>query len=224
MKVKFTGPRRTFDSVKNYEYTLALKYEKKHGKYPIKNEHLKTITVSQIFKREFLWVKDTLLNAAYYPTKFFANKRKIHIDAFDVWNADHTIGLVVHPILLKLKEKMHGAAMVDDIDVPDHLKDSDILKKDPNAESKVHEKWEWVLGEIIFAFEHIGPKAYSWEREYETGEMGGLVFEDSDHDGFRTVNVDMGDFVSDDVGKDAVRKRITNGLMLFAKYHSGLWD
>ena len=40
-------------------------------------------------------------------------KVKIRIDNYDVWGMDHTLALIVHPMLLKLKEQKHGSPMVE---------------------------------------------------------------------------------------------------------------
>lgn len=73
-------------------------------------------------------------------------KIKVHIDDYDVWSMDHTLSIIVVPMLERLKEKKHGSAMVDDEDVPDEL----IKKK-----ADVHEKWDWVLDELIWTFRAI---------------------------------------------------------------------
>ena len=49
-------------------------------------------------------------------------KIKVRIDNYDVWGADHTMALVIHPILKLLQESKHGAPLVDDEDVPEELK------------------------------------------------------------------------------------------------------
>ena len=37
-------------------------------------------------------------------------KIEVHIDDYDVWGADHTLALIIHPVLVKLKEKKQGSA------------------------------------------------------------------------------------------------------------------
>ena len=41
---------------------------------------------------------------------------KIHIDEWDTWNMDHTLSLIIVPMLKQLKETKHGAPGVDDDD------------------------------------------------------------------------------------------------------------
>lgn len=101
-------------------------------------------------------------------------KIKIEIDDFDVWSADHTMALIIVPLLKKLKERKQGSALVDTEDVPDNIKKLD-----------THGRWDWVLDEIIHAFE-------------------------------LRLN-------EDDMSKREI-DRMQNGLMLFAKYYTALWD
>jgi len=60
------------------------------------------------------------------PLNRWANSRKrrvkVHIDSYDVWSADHTLAMIIHPVLVKLKETKHGSPVVDDEDVPENLR------------------------------------------------------------------------------------------------------
>ena len=82
-------------------------------------------------------------------------KVKIHVDRYDVWNADHTIAILVHPILVKLKETSHGCPFTEDEDVPEELKSTSAPPKETEFETDDnHDKrWDWILGEMIWAFE-----------------------------------------------------------------------
>ena len=225
MKIKMTGPAKESYLARHYEKRLEMAYFAKHEKFPLNDEHIENANTFQKIKLKVYGVLERVLNFIYKPFRKYGFNRKIRIDDYDLWSADVTIGYVVHAVLVKLKEVKQGSPVVDDVDVPEHLRDGDIIKNDPNAVSKTHEKWDWVLDEMIFAFEHIGPRAEAWEREYETGEFGKWTFEEIEgRPGFKSVNIDMGTYVSDDKGKAKVRERIQNGLMLFAKYHGGLWD
>lgn len=85
----------------------------------------------------------------------YRKNRKIEvvIDSYDIWNLDHTLSLIIHPCLLKLRESKHGSPRVDNDDVPEELR-SEI---DPVTwdEPTVHEKWSWVLDEMIWSFDQI---------------------------------------------------------------------
>jgi hypothetical protein len=90
------------------------------------------------------------------PFEWFHSKKKrkvkIHIDNYDVWNADHTLAMIIHPVLVRLKEVKHGSPHVDDEDVPEELRGPD-----------VHIKWDYVIDEMIFAFEKLADENHSWE-------------------------------------------------------------
>jgi hypothetical protein len=47
---------------------------------------------------------------------------RVHIDRWDTWSMDHTLGYIVLPMLKQLKETTHGAPFVDDRDVPKELR------------------------------------------------------------------------------------------------------
>lgn len=77
---------------------------------------------------------------------------KVRIDDYDVWSMDDTLALIIAPMLKLLKEKKHGSAYVDDADVPEELR----LKPDvktPDHDNLVEKRWDYVLGEMTWAFE-----------------------------------------------------------------------
>jgi hypothetical protein len=82
-------------------------------------------------------------------------KIKIRIDEQDVWNLDGTLAYIIHPALQKLRDNPHGAPFVDDEDVPDYLKKSAAppTKNEWDADDNHFKRWEYVLDEMIFAFE-----------------------------------------------------------------------
>ena len=81
----------------------------------------------------------------------------IHIDGYDVWNADDTMARIILPIMKKLKESKQGFGLIDDEDVPEELRSTNASPKenewdwDDNAEKR----YNWVLNEIIWSFEQI---------------------------------------------------------------------
>lgn len=126
-------------------------------------------------------------------------KMTVRVDNWDVWNLDYTLSQVIYPALVKLKEQKMGSPYVDDEDVPENLREAD-----------VHEKWNWVLDEMIWAFRQKAEG--DWEEQYYTlGEPkeGEVIapFEHFDREGWL-----------------AHQKRITNGFRLFGRYYEGLWD
>lgn len=130
------------------------------------------------------------------------NKRKrkiqIHIDNYDIWGMDHTLALIILPMLKLLKVRKHGSPLVDDCDVPVELQSISAPPKENewDTDEYYHKRWIWVLEEMIWAFEQI-------------------IDEDAEYAYFDPVNKEK---------YQEYQSRIQNGLILFGKYYRGLWD
>ena len=163
----------------------------------------------------------------------------VKIDRYDTWNMDSTLALIVLPMLKQLKETKHGSQTVDIEDVPVHLRTSSTEEWDDQktfdfyqehdtkeGEGDVHARWDWVLDEMIFAFESFGN---DWEAKYYSGkfDMKSEACE-WDENGKATLfkMVPGPDHTSefDHEGMKKENDRIDNGLRLFGKYFKGLWD
>ncbi len=81
----------------------------------------------------------------------------VKIDDYDVWSVDYTLAHIIHPMLIKLKEKKQGAPCVDNCDVPEHLKSFNAPRfhEGQNIDDFFFDRWDWVLDEMIFAFDSI---------------------------------------------------------------------
>jgi hypothetical protein len=129
-------------------------------------------------------------------------KVKVRIDEYDTWSMDHTLSIIILPMLKQLKETKHGSSHVDDEDVPENLRSTsapemtDDEKMWGGTDALWHKRWEWVLDEMIFAFE----RELDDEWEYEFHKSG-------DYDGMNVIS-----------------NRMKNGFRLFGKYYQGLWD
>jgi hypothetical protein len=155
-------------------------------------------------------------------------ERKIYvkIDRWDTWSADHTLALIILPVLKQLKENKNGSPYVDDIDVPNNLKSTSApeltedQKNTGHIDDNHHLRWDYVLNEMIFAFENIvddswDDQFYSGECDFQTKKREDGLYElvtGPDH----TREVDW-------EGKKAYADRIQNGLILFGKYYQSLW-
>lgn len=161
------------------------------------------------------------------PYKKDDKKRKVEIklDPYDTWSMDHTLALIVLPMLKQLKATKHGSPMVDDEDVPDHLRtqsyhDYDVqmcfdwyLENPPDGhDDLIHTKWDWVMDEMIWAFKQVIKDDDSKFYEYIDNLKGKNVIE-------RAMNMKV-----DREGLKQYHDRIDNGLRLFGKYYQGLWD
>ena len=148
-------------------------------------------------------------------------KIKVRIDKSDTWGMDSTIAQVIHPMLVQLKATKHGGApMVDMKDVPKELrmtkKQLDACAKTGDVDHKLFERWDWVLNEMIWAFEQKCRD--NWEGDYyEYRELG--IEEDKGDNLF-----DIKLVWEDREGAKTHQERMTNGFKLFGKYYENLWD
>jgi hypothetical protein len=165
----------------------------------------------------------------------------IQIANYDTWNMDYTLGLIAYPMLLQLRETKHGSPHVDLEDVPAELRMSyegwpsaplqyDFFYDDVEKlqEELMHKRWEWVLNEMIFAFENkINDD--DWESQFHSGESDivwkPINYVDSDGEKYYEMTLGPNDtHVFDHEGYSAYQDRISNGFRLFGKYYEALWD
>lgn len=160
-------------------------------------------------------------------------KRKIsvHIDRWDTWNMETTLGYIIRPMLRQLRENKHGAPWVDDKDVPEHLRSTAAPELTQEQRDNGHtdenhfKRWDWVLDEIIFAFESLeGGSNEDWEDQFTTGDYD-FQFKKIDEDGTsQLVHGPLHTAETDWEGRRAYGERIQNGFCLFGKYYQHLWD
>lgn len=166
---------------------------------------------------------------------------KIHLDRWDTWNMDSTLALIVLPMLKQLKETNHGSPFVDDEDLPDYLRlsgyEDGSLQKNLNFGDEeqykkeswdLHaKKWDWVMDELIWTFEQLQPDC-DWEDQYFTGNSDfrskPIVDENGKVTMYEMIRGPNDTRVTDWDGLQQHQERINNGLRLFGKYYTGLWD
>ena len=160
----------------------------------------------------------------------------IKIDYWDVWSMDSTLSPIILPMLKQLKEVKHGSPFVDLEDVPENLRyttkeDWDSQKsfdfynehEFKEGEADIHTRWNWVLDEMIFAFEHLVDD--SWENDFCSGEIDHVFVPCEDNPKLSTMEDGPNHtWKCDYDGMNKVNERINNGLRLFGKYYRGLWD
>jgi len=145
-------------------------------------------------------------------------KVKVKIDRWDTWSMDHTLAPIILPMLVQLKETKHGAPFVDDSDVPKELhmtkKEQAAFDKDGSVSDKFFKRWDWVMDEMIWAFEQ--KQDDDWESAY-------YKYED---DPTNTEGLGLGLKLvwEDPEGRKAHQARMSNGFRLFGKYFESLWD
>ena len=150
---------------------------------------------------------------------------KVHIDPWDTWSMDNTLAYIVLPMLKQLKERKHGAPFVDPKDCPPELKPAKQTKKQRDngeTDSTHFERWDWVLDEMIFAFETKVDDG-RWEDQFETGESD-LQWKKLEDGNYQMVEGPEHTKVYDWEGRKKYQERISNGFRLFGKYYENLWD
>ncbi len=179
------------------------------------------------------------INDLVRPLNRWSNNRKrrvkVHIDGYDVWSADHTLALIIHPVLVKLKEIKHGSPVVDDEDVPENLRANKRDHSDYSEEdSTLHARWTWVLDEMIWTFGQHGLEDDSDQFYHNTDQLEMLFVstgdEKLDSKGMKALEFNHQKdpnkpaYWRDDEGLKKHAERKANGRRLFAKYYEALWD
>jgi|14BtaG_2_1085337.scaffolds.fasta_scaffold12800_2 hypothetical protein len=134
---------------------------------------------------------------------------RVEIEPYDTWSMDCTLALIVHPMLVQLKETKHGAPNVDNKDVPENLRMPDGWYEENytvngETDENFFKRWDWVLDEMIWAFE------------------------------YKAKDMDAGDMCADKCANfgdpvckaclNETQERLTNAFKLFGKYYENLWD
>lgn len=150
---------------------------------------------------------------------------KVQIDRWDTWSMDHTLGYIVLPMLKQLNENKHGAAFVDDKDVPAELRSTAAEPKENEWDTDANhfKRWDWVMGEMIFAFETKAGSLEDWEDQFHTGESD-IQFKKLEGGNSEMIRGSNDTSKYDMKGRKAYHKRISNGFRLFGKYYENLWD
>ena len=143
-------------------------------------------------------------------------KVKVRIDKWDTWSMDHTLAPIILPMLIQLKATKHGAPWVAVADVPKELrptkKDINAYNKDGSTDDKFFDRWDYVLDEMIWAFEQKNRD--HWEDDY----YGPYIESEDKRELFGRFEW------TDDEGRQKHQERMTNGFKLFGKYYENLWD
>jgi hypothetical protein len=169
------------------------------------------------------WLASTWLNDLCEWLQSKRNRKiMVRIDKYDTWSMDHTLAYIILPMLKQLKETKYGSPFVDDEDLPAHMRHGD-----PDTHDNwVHYKWDWVLNEMIFAFE--SKLDDSWQDKFHHGdskiEWELISGEEGDDNALYESKQTNPDYSFDIDGYREYSDRIANGFRLFGKYYQGLWD
>ena len=157
----------------------------------------------------------------------------VKIDQWDTWSMDHTLANVILPMLKQLRENKHGAPNTDDADVPEYLQSHMAQPKENewDSDSLHFMRWDWILDEMIFAFEKKAQD--DWASEFHSGEIDwewvpidkdGNEVPKGEHKYYTMKKGPKDTHQVDMAGIEQMQTRITNGFRLFGKYYENLWD
>ena len=174
-----------------------------------------------------------LMRVCLWIEKHRKQKISVRIDQHDTWSMDHTLAHIILPMLRQLQETKHGSPLVDDDDVPDELESAAAPPKENewDVDDNHFKRWDWALGEMIFAFEC--KLNDNWDEEFWSGEWGKSEFVETDEEYTNPLTnkvekmytmKNSGNRTCDWEARQKVQNRITNGFKLFGKYYEGLWD
>ena len=174
------------------------------------------------FQRSLEWLEDrvqrvyNVFNWIWFDRR--KQKVKIRIDRQDTWSMDHTLAPIILPMLVQLKATKHGAPCVDLEDVPEELRPTNteewqkLYNEGGETDNKFFERWDWVLDEMIWAFEQKCRD--HWEEDY----YGPYIESEDKRELFGRFEW------IDDEGRKKHQERMSNGFRLFGKYYENLWD
>ena len=206
MKVKIGPYVNRWTSQVHYDY-MNKKYDYQWEKNTTKFE-----TFLEKLEDALQWVYNHTVNL-YLDNKKVNRKVKIH--DYDTWSMDNTLAYIIHPMLVQLKATKHGAPMVDLKDVPKefHPTKEQIKEYEKNGttDPMFFDRWEWIIDEMIYAFES------KMQEDDELSFFGEWIEDETKVLGGKFKNVDWD-------GLKAHRDRVANGFRLFGKYYEALWD
>jgi hypothetical protein len=155
------------------------------------------------------------VDIGHYPENDMPRVIDIAIDPYDTWSMDHTLALIIAPMLKQLKATKHGAPFVDDEYVPEHLRSTAAppTENEWDVDDNHFKRWDYVLDEMIWAMEQIVDH-----------DNEGLFFDHSEVDEEADLMEQIAQIKCDLPALDAHRKRITNGTKLFGIFFQNLWD
>lgn len=151
----------------------------------------------------------------------------VKIDYWDTWSMDTTLAPIVLPLLKQLQATKHGSPFVADTDVPENmgLRSTEAKPKenDWDTDDNHHIRWDWVLSEMIWAFEQLYSDC-DWEALYTSGKAE-IIWEKSEDGKMYEMKRGPNDtYKTDYKGMEIHQQRIDRGLMLFGRYFQALWD
>jgi hypothetical protein len=175
------------------------------------------------------WIQQFLNCRGFYKlSKLFqrTRKEKIKIHPYDAWNADHTLSLIIVPVLEQLKAVKQGHPLLDVEDFPEEMKLVHETWSDytPEQYEAMSQAWNLILDKMIWSHKQIA-KNDDWDDFYITDDNKQVVEEEVDFkDALFEITGKRTHPVMNWDARAAYEERIREGLLLFGKYYQALWD
>jgi len=155
------------------------------------------------------------VNIGRYPKGEKQRKITVQIDPWDTWSSDHTLALIIAPLLQKMQEDKQGAPHVDDADVPEHLRSTAVPAKenDWDTDENWHLRWDYVLQEMLWSMQQIA-----------ADDNESQFYDHSAVDESKGIMQQVNAIKIDTEGLKAHQDRVQKGCELFGKYFQSLWS
>lgn len=138
----------------------------------------------------------------------------VRIDRYDHWNVDHTLAVIIAPLLESLKANKNSFGMIDDSDVPEYLRSTNVSQDTEHGWDELTEaRYTWFLDELIWAF-NVHKSDNEMDQFYDHGTK---VKGENLIDAIERIKIDK-------VGLEAHLARKQHAFNLFGKYFQTLWD
>ena len=179
------------------------------------------------------WLSNTFLNdICQWIDKKKKRKVKVHIDNYDTWEMDHTLALIICPLLKKMKATGNGSPKVEDVDVPEELRSTSAPAKvtEWDIDANWVKRWDWVLDEMIWAFEQCSLNDKGDSQFNHNSDQLEILFKPIENSTNSALdlnyqkNPDKPKYYVDYEGQKLHYERMNNGFRLFGKYYLSLWD
>jgi len=160
---------------------------------------------------------------ALFAVRNFINRdiRYVKIDKWDTWSMDSTLTPIILPMLIQLKKDKQGAPHIDDVDVPSNLRDKRKGKKTGDTDKNWFKRYDYVMDEMIWAFTELNKE--DWADQFWSGNID-HIWIDLPDGGAKLKKGPKHTLKFDKKGHDKHWARIQNGLRLFGRYYTSLWD
>lgn len=143
---------------------------------------------------------------------------KVVIHPWDTYSAEHTLALVIHPMLIAFRKDVEEkggvpSTFLEPIDVSE-LSEEEAQKVHDEAHNEATAKWLAAIDEMIWAFEQVKDN-YDGEQKFFKEKA---PLEEIEDDGAILDNLEV-----DTEGLNAYYEKIDAGLATFAKHYRSLW-